>query len=322
MEEFNKKFNDLITSLHKDIKPPDASILIYYIEVFNGEMRNQLRDKEPGNLKFSQEMAIKIDKNMQASGKSNLHGFSWGNTSKQKESKDKAVATESNNSSSDPLKELTEAIKAMEANHAAQLNAMQIRLISMEISQAQRLQQRHNKEWKRRGPTQDQRPHNHLETMNMFNEEAPPFCITYEDFHEESTCPIFCQIDEKGFPETNNFVRYSRRSDFINNVGKTHTITNDQWNKTTELCQKVNNVTKLYGETPTLEHILEMARYKGVTYQTKGNDNSNKTYQNILKAITPPNFDLSVDLGSWILNAKVLVPVTYHIKLPSHIDRL
>ena len=39
IEEFNKKFNDLVSRLHKDIKPPDASILIYYIEAFEGEMR-------------------------------------------------------------------------------------------------------------------------------------------------------------------------------------------------------------------------------------------------------------------------------------------
>ena len=32
MEEFNKRFNELINSLHRDMKPLDASILIYYIE--------------------------------------------------------------------------------------------------------------------------------------------------------------------------------------------------------------------------------------------------------------------------------------------------
>jgi hypothetical protein len=41
-------------------------------------MRYQLRDKELTNLKVAQEMATKIDKNMQASGKSNLPGFTRG----------------------------------------------------------------------------------------------------------------------------------------------------------------------------------------------------------------------------------------------------
>ena len=39
-----------------DIKPSDTSILIYYTEAFEGEMRCQLRDKEPDNLKKSIEI--------------------------------------------------------------------------------------------------------------------------------------------------------------------------------------------------------------------------------------------------------------------------
>jgi hypothetical protein len=94
MEEFNKKFDDLVNSLHTDIKPLAASILIYYIEAFGGELRYQLRDKDPTTLK-AQEVAIKIDRNMQASEKSNLPGFTRGNssTSKQAELKDKIVST-------------------------------------------------------------------------------------------------------------------------------------------------------------------------------------------------------------------------------------
>jgi hypothetical protein len=54
--------------------------LIYYIEDFGGEMRYQLRDKEPTTLKGAQEVATKIDKNMQASGKSNLLSATLGIT--------------------------------------------------------------------------------------------------------------------------------------------------------------------------------------------------------------------------------------------------
>lgn len=82
MVVFNKRFNDLITSLHKDIKPPKTSILIYYMEAFNGEMIYQLGDKEIENLSLAQSMAIKIDKNMQALGKSNLLDFRMGSSSK------------------------------------------------------------------------------------------------------------------------------------------------------------------------------------------------------------------------------------------------
>ena len=39
MEEFNKKFRDFFSNLHKDIKPNDVAILIYYIEAFTGDLR-------------------------------------------------------------------------------------------------------------------------------------------------------------------------------------------------------------------------------------------------------------------------------------------
>jgi hypothetical protein len=54
MEEFNKKFNDLVKSLPTTIKPPDASILIHYMEAFEGEIRYQLRDKDPQTLRDAQ----------------------------------------------------------------------------------------------------------------------------------------------------------------------------------------------------------------------------------------------------------------------------
>jgi hypothetical protein len=111
-----------------------------------------------------QEITIKIDKNMQASGKSNLPGFTRGNTSKQSDNKEKAVTSDNNDASHDPLKDLTEMMKRMESNHATQLSAM--------------------------------------------------------------------------------------------------------------------------------------ARHKGVTYQRRGNDNTNKSYQNIPKVISPPIADLSIDLGN------------------------
>ena len=80
---------------------------------------------------------------MQASGKSNLPGFTRGNSSKQSKPKEKL---DSKTSDKDPFKELTEVIKIMELNHATQMNAMQNRLIAMERSQNNRFQGKPNKE--------------------------------------------------------------------------------------------------------------------------------------------------------------------------------
>jgi hypothetical protein len=78
---------------------------------------------------------------------------------------------------------------------------MQNKLITMERAQNNRFQPRPNNErWQRKSP-QYQRPPNQLESTNLVNEEGPPFCRACEDFHEESTCPVFCQVNEQGFPE-------------------------------------------------------------------------------------------------------------------------
>ena len=51
IDEFNTKFRHVVADLPREIKPRDASILIYYIESFTGDLRYQLRDKELANLK-------------------------------------------------------------------------------------------------------------------------------------------------------------------------------------------------------------------------------------------------------------------------------
>ena len=50
MIEFNKRFNDFVNNMHKDIKPSEASTLIYYIEALSGDIDYDLRDKELTSL--------------------------------------------------------------------------------------------------------------------------------------------------------------------------------------------------------------------------------------------------------------------------------
>ena len=159
--------------MHKDIKPSEASTLIYYIEAFSGDLDYQLRDKEPTNLASEQSMVVKIDRNMQASKKSNVPSFTRGSSSKHSEPKEKS---ESKVYSSDPLKKLREMIKTMELNHVTQMSAMQNRLIAMEMSQNNRFQNNPNKNWKKKNHSQDQRPPNPKEYSNMVQEEIPLYC--------------------------------------------------------------------------------------------------------------------------------------------------
>jgi hypothetical protein len=78
MVEFNTKFNNLVKSLHKDIKPKDAAILIHYIEAFEGEIRYALRDKDPQDLDAAQKIAIRVEQNLLEARKSNIPGFTRG----------------------------------------------------------------------------------------------------------------------------------------------------------------------------------------------------------------------------------------------------
>jgi hypothetical protein len=204
MDEFNKKFNDLVKSLPQEITPSETAILIYYMEYFEGEMRYALRDKDPQTLKDAQVMDVRIDKNMHEARKSNIPGFTRGISSQPYDEKKKKV--ENQESSKDGIKELTQLIKQMEINHAnqlkehvSQMNDMQNRLISMERGQDSRPRHRPNDKWPKKTPPQDQRPPNPFESTNLVDHQVIPYCIPCGHFHEESTCQVFIRLcDEMG----------------------------------------------------------------------------------------------------------------------------
>jgi hypothetical protein len=45
IKEFNKIFNQIVETIHADIKPLEAYILIYYVDAFEGELDFHLRQK-------------------------------------------------------------------------------------------------------------------------------------------------------------------------------------------------------------------------------------------------------------------------------------
>ena len=76
MDEFNNRFTELANSIPTTYSPPTPSFLDYYIEALSGKIQYQIRDKEPSTLLLAHGFAIKIDKNMQSSGESNIQGYS------------------------------------------------------------------------------------------------------------------------------------------------------------------------------------------------------------------------------------------------------
>jgi len=57
-----------------------------------------------------------------------------------------------------------------------------------------------------------------------------------------------------------------------------------------------------------------------LTCQRKGKEQEKN--QNAPKAFTPPTSGLNIDLGGWINNAKILVPMTKILKIPSQKSKL
>jgi hypothetical protein len=242
MEEFNKKFNDLVKSLPNTIMPSETAILIYYMEAFEGEMRYALRDKDPQTLKNAQDMAVKIDKNMQDARKSNILGFSRGASSQPYEEKKKKV--ESQGSSNDGIKELTQLIKQMEINHANQLNAMQNRLIAMERGQASRPHHRPNDKWPKKPPPQDQRPPNPFESTNLVDHQAIPYCRPCGQFLEESTCQVFLHLCDEMGP-------YRAENEQVNMFGHEYNVGMYDWMDLMEHSEGVNNMNNVVVDKAT-----------------------------------------------------------------------
>ena len=83
-------------------------------------MQYQIRDKEPANLVQAQEMAIKIDLNMQSSGESNLQGYSRSSTPlKISEPKDKDPLSAMKDSYEKQMMEMKENMEEAEQKHLA-----------------------------------------------------------------------------------------------------------------------------------------------------------------------------------------------------------
>ena len=66
----------------------------------------------------------------------------------------------------------------------------------------------------------------------------------------------------------------------------------------------MDNATKIFGEKPTPEQIIE--KYKGMVYQRRRNVIPTKSNQHMPKVKISPHVDLNIDLGNWLSSAKSL----------------
>jgi ribonuclease HI len=81
------------------------------------------------------------------------------------------------------------------------------------------------------------------------------------------------------------------------------------------------------GPSPHPNKLLKWLKYKGFTYQRNGNKDKGQTSvpkvsPTFPKSSEPINVDLNIDLGGWLNNAKILVPVSEIMKIPSQREKL
>ena len=153
------------------------------------------------DYKDCQALAVELEKDKAASGKSEILGFDRHST-KLKEPKGKEVQEPD----SELVQKLLQKIKSMEinqakltSNHAKEIPTLQNRLVQMERAQMQNFQPRNinnrNNNWQKKGQSSEQRPPNPLTNLV---DDAPPYCRACDALHEEATCPVIRRILDNG----------------------------------------------------------------------------------------------------------------------------
>jgi hypothetical protein len=204
------------------------------------------------------------------------------------------------------------------------MTAMQNRLVAMERDQANKSHHKPNDKWKKRPSPQEKRPPNPFESTNLVDHQTIPYCRPYGKFYEESTCQIFLQVCNEGEPSR-------PKHEQVNMFGHEYNVGMNEWMEMMEHSREVNcmndvvdKATERFGPKPSPKQVSEMSRYTGLTYQRDGTKNQNgpKTHPPSPNLIVPTNSELNIDLGGWLNNAKILVPMAEIMKISSQKTKL
>jgi len=107
-------------------------------------------------------------------------------------------------------------------------------------------------------------------------------------------------------------------------VGKTFQISKDQMKKVKDNSIPADKVTKIFGDKPSRERILQMIKHRGINYQRKPEIPREMTQQNepLPHSKKTGCEAMSFDLGNWMPTVKALIPVLEIIKIPSQREKL
>ncbi len=126
----------------------------------------------------------------------------------------------------------------------------------------------------------------------MVDHQVIPYCRLCRDFHEESTCQSFVQIlSEKVAERIEN--------EKVNTCGKMYNVGMHDW---MELMENSKDVVCM---NRNMDKVEETCDPKFTP-----------------KESVPSSNDLNIDLGGWISSAKVWVPITEIVKIPTQKNKL
>ena len=138
---------------------------------------------------------------MQSSGKSNIPGYTRGNTSYNEEKGTSKYPMEKIASMFEKV--MTSQDQFM-TNQSVQMNKIQNRITTLERNNGPRnFQPKQNQVYQKKFPQQEPRIPNQLDSTNLVD-EVIPWCRPCEQFHPESTCYIANQVIEHGMAEVSN----------------------------------------------------------------------------------------------------------------------
>jgi hypothetical protein len=136
------------------------------------------------------------------------------------------------------------------------------------------------------------------------------------------TCPVFLE----GCYEN---VYGNQGNEQVNMCGRKYNVGMYDWmdyaehgNNANFMNNVVDKATEKFGPKPTPQQVAKMAKCRGITYQRNGNKDKGQSSVPKVSPFPPKsnvhiNSDLNIDLGGWISNAKMLVPVLELMKIPS-----
>lgn len=113
VQEFNIRFNKTLEKILDDVKPPEKTITLHFMDAFDATFSFMLKEKKPTSLKQTMDKAHEMEKHVPSTGKTNLLGSSSSYHSSHTCREDKSLGSMNVDPSPDPMQTLISSMTQM-----------------------------------------------------------------------------------------------------------------------------------------------------------------------------------------------------------------